>query len=181
VQARSFPSHPVQPDPGLAETAKADCAASKNKSPIEIAPASAAVRLPEADRTARPAANPPLSTGHIESTDSLKSDTDPRAPSPVRSRDSKAESRLDRDPAEKSGSSRDPLPGTSVPQKKKALAKTAARPASRSGTYSHHHIARTGSSKPWSEDLLKVCCWSSVISGLAIFMFLIFRYYGTVA
>jgi hypothetical protein len=180
-QARPFPSLTLQLDPGLAKTMKADCAASENKSPIEIATASAAVHLPDADRAARPAANPSLSTVHIESTDSLKSDTDPKAPPPAHSRHSKAESRLDRDPAEKSGSAQAPLPGTSIPEKKKALAKTTVGPASRSGTNPHHHIARTGSSRTWSENLLKLCCWSSVISGLVIFMFLIFRYYGTVA
>lgn len=181
AQARPFPSLALQLDSDLAETTKAACAAAKNKSPIETATASASVHLRDAGRTAQPAASPPLSTFHVESAYSLKSDTDPRVPPPVHSRHSTAESRLERDPAEKSGSSRTPFPGASIPEKKKALAKTAVGPASRSGTYSHHHSARTGSSKTWSEDLLKLCCWSSVIGGLAIFMFLIFRYYETVA
>jgi hypothetical protein len=181
AQAIPFPSLTLQLDSGLAETTKADCAASENKPSIEIATASTTVHLPDADRAARPAADPSLSTFRIVSTDSLKSDTDRRVPSTTHSHHSKTESRLDRDPAETSGFSQEPLPGTSIPEKKKALAKTAARPASRSGTDSHHRIARTGPSRTWSEELLKLCGWSSVISGLAIFMFLIFRYYGTVA
>jgi hypothetical protein len=100
---------------------------------------------------------------------------------PPHSDHSKVKSSLDRAPAGQATLSRKSPPRPLLPDGHEAVPKTAIKSASNIRSHDRHRTSRARASRTWTDDLLKLCCWTSVVSGIVIFMVLIFRYYDTVA
>jgi hypothetical protein len=87
------------------------------------------------------------------------------SPSPPRSAESAGTSRKP-PPARASGSRRNTLPGNS------------AKSGSRADSHARSSVRTTRTPKKQSVDVLKLCSWTGLVSGFAIFLFLLLHYTG---